>query len=194
MQTQTIPLFPLYSVLFPGGPLQLRIFETRYLDMISTCLKTGSGFGVCMIREGREVGAAAETHEIGTFGHISYWHKRADGLLGITVKGERRFRVLARTVLPNQLIQAEVAWLPEEPVLAVSEEDALLVDMLRQMMEQLDHPYITLSKHYDDAAWVSGRLVELLPLSLAHKQRLLQMDDPCERLAVVRALLDKNTI
>lgn len=194
METLTIPLFPLYSVLFPGGPLQLRVFEPRYLDMISQCLKNETGFGVCMIREGRETGLAAETYDVGTLGYISYWHKRSDGLLGVTVKGERRFRIHSRTVLPNQLIEAEVELLPEEPEMEVVEDDHFLVEMLQQMMEQLDHPYITLDKRYDDAAWVSGRLVELLPLELAQKQQLLQLDDPAERLAVIRAILDKQSL
>ena len=78
----------------------------------------------------------------------------------------------------------------EEQEIDVIEDDRFLVEMLQKMMDQLDHPYITLDKRYDDAAWVSGRLVELLPLDLTQKQQLLQMDDPGERLAVIRAILE----
>jgi Lon protease-like protein len=190
MATLTIPLFPLHSVLFPGGPLVLRIFEPRYLDMVSCCLKDESGFGVVLIREGREVGEAPQVYEVGTFGHISYWEQRKDGLLGITVTGERRFRILQTAVQPNQLMTAEVELLSTLPARPLPKQHTPLASLLQRILDELAHPYITLERHYDDAEWVGGRLAELLPLDLALKQRLLQEDDPLLRLARLKAILD----
>ena len=89
-----VPLFPLSTVLFPGGPLPLRIFEARYLDMIGRCMKDESPFGVVLIREGAEVGQA-ETHDIGTLARIVDWYQGSDGLLGVTAVGEDRFQLLS---------------------------------------------------------------------------------------------------
>ena len=185
----TIPIFPLHSVLFPGGPLVLRIFEPRYLDMISDCLKNDCGFGVCLIREGSEVGEAAEVYPVGTLGKITYWHKRPDGLLGVTVRGEQRFHIIEHRVEPNQLRVAEVELLPLDEESEVPEKYQGLVTMLKSIISELDHPYINLPKQYDDAGWVSARLVELLPLEYSHKQRLLQESDPLQRLEVLLQLM-----
>ena len=189
MSRLTIPIFPLHSVLFPGGPLVLRIFEPRYLDMVSDCLKRDSGFGVCLIKDGSEVGEAAEVYPVGTVGKITYWHKRPDGLLGVTVRGEQRFRIIEQRVQPNQLIMAEVELLPNDPPSAIGEKHQGLVAMLKRIIGELDHPYINLPKDYDDAGWVSARLVELLPLEYSHKQRLLQEEDPQQRLEVLLQMM-----
>jgi hypothetical protein len=192
MDAVEIPLFPLHSVLFPGGPLALRVFEPRYLDMVSHAIRDESSFGVVLISDGEEVGEAAETFEVGTMGRVRYWHRRPDGVLGITVLGEKRFRILARTVQPNKLVIAQVALLPDEPAITVPEEFAPLASLLREIMEELDHPYINLPKHYDDAAWVGGRLAELLPIKLVQKQLLLQLQDPIERLQRLRDIAESG--
>jgi len=188
----TIPLFPLNTVLFPGGVLPLRIFEPRYLDMVSNCLRSETGIGVVLIKEGSEVGTAAQPHDVGTMASICYWNKRNDGLLGMTLKGEQRFRILSQTIEPNQLILADVELLTdvaETPVLA---EYQHLVDLLKQIISQLEPPYTTMPTHYDDAAWVSARLVELLPLQLSKKQYLLEAEDPLERLTELSASLHEK--
>ncbi len=192
MAPLTIPIFPLHSVLFPGGPLALRIFETRYLDMISRCLKTDSGFGVCLIKEGAEVGEAAEVYPVGTLGRITYWDRRPDGLLGVTLRGERRFRIIDQRVEPDQLLMAEVALLPAEPACPLPDEYLGLAEMLQRIMGELDHPYTTLPKHYDDAGWVSARLTELLPLSHRHKQQLLEEGEPLQRLERLVQLITRR--
>ena len=188
MKRLTIPIFPLHSVLFPGGPLALRIFEPRYLDMVSRCLKEERGFGVCLIKKGSEVGPAAEVYAVGTLGQITYWHQRADGLLGVTLVGEQRFHILKQWVESNQLVIAEVELLPNDPRSPIEDKYLGLVAMLKRIIGELDHPYINLPKQYEDAGWVSARLVELLPLEHSHKQRLLQERDPLQRLAVLLQL------
>lgn len=189
MSRQRMPIFPLHSVLLPGGPMALRIFEPRYLDMVCRCLRDESGFGVALIREGQEVGPAAEVYGVGTLVGISYWEQRKDGLLGITIRGEQRFRILDSEVQENQLRIAEVELLAEEEELPLPGEYRYMAAMLQRILDDLSHPYITLPRRYDDAAWVAGRLIELLPLELALKQRLLQMDGPLQRLEMISGLL-----
>ena len=184
-----IPLFPLNAVLFPGGALPLRIFEPRYLDMISESMKSESGIGVILIEEGREAGKAAKAHDVGTMSFISYWHKRNDGMLGITLTGEQRFRVLDTEVKPNQLIMAEVELLPAFNVSEKEYETEKFVKLLKQIIAQLEPPYTTMIKYYDDMDWVSARLIELLPLQLVDKQKMLQMSDVNERINYLHPLL-----
>ena len=192
--TLSIPLFPLNTVLFPGGVLPLRIFEPRYLDMISECLKTDSGIGVVLIRNGREVGELADTHEVGTLSHIRYWHKRPDGLLGVTLEGEQRFRILSTEVRPNQLLIADVELLAEAPFIPVTASHQQLVDLLKQIINQLEPPYTTLTPAYENASWVSARLVELLPFDLLDKQKLLITEDADQRLDAITTMLHKMDI
>lgn len=188
-QTLDIPLFPLHTVLFPGGALPLRIFEPRYLDMISDCLRHESGFGICLINEGKETGKAAESFEHGTLATISYWQQLPDGLLGVTVRGQQRFQVLDLEVGKNQLTTARVELLEHEPVVKPPPRFNVLIDMVKEMLEEMGHPYTTLPKHYDQASWLGYRLAELLPISLIQKQYFLQLNDPIERLERLSAIL-----
>jgi hypothetical protein len=190
MNTVRLPLFPLHTVLFPGGPLPLRIFEPRYLDMVSACLKTETGFGVVLIREGREVGEAATPHVVGTVAHIVDWHMRHDRLLGITAVGGRRFRIASVQVQPNQLSVAKAELLPEDPPASVPADYLPLVDLLRRLIDQAGHHYTTLPARFGDAGWVGCRLAELLPIGMARKQVLLQLDDPIQRLEQLFELLE----
>lgn len=192
MRRLNIPLFPLHTVLFPGGVLPLRIFEPRYLDMVSDCLRQDSGFGICLIREGKEIGVAASTYEVGTLARISWFDRRDDGLLGINVSGEQRFRILTSEVQPNQLVRAEVELLAAEPPCVVPEDYRHLAQLLQGILDQLDFPYAKLPRHYDDAAWLGARLTELLPLKLELKQYLLQLDDALARLERLRAVMENG--
>jgi Lon protease-like protein len=184
-----IPLFPLHAVLFPGGTLPLRIFEPRYLDMVSQCMKEESGFGICLIREGSEVGKAADTFEMGTLSEISYFNQFPDGLLGITAKGKQRFRIVSKAVHANQLTIAEVELMENEPTQPLPQEFSSIAEILQKLLEQLDPPFNRIEKYYDDASWVSARLAELLPIRLEQKQYFLQLDDPIQRLERLEALL-----
>jgi len=190
MTSQTIPLFPLHTVLFPGGTLPLRIFEPRYLDMVSNCMKTGKGFGVCLIREGSEVGRAADTYDIGTLCDITYFDKQPDGLLGITAEGRQRFQIISTEVQHNQLTLANVTLLDNEVTCPLPPEYTTAADILRALLEQLGYPFAKMQKHYDEASWVSSRLAELLPIRLEQKQYFLQLDDPVQRLERLTALLE----
>jgi len=177
-----IALFPLHAVLFPGGPLPLRIFETRYTDMVRRCMRTQQPFGVVMIQEGEEAGVVATTATVGCTARIVDFHTLHDGLLGISCVGERKFRVLRVWRADDGLNMGEVAWLPVEPELPVPAECERLASTLRRALEELAEHYENVERKFDDAAWIGARVAELLPIELADKQALLELDDPIERL------------
>lgn len=189
MSLESLPLFPLHTVLFPGGVLPLRIFEPRYLDLVSDCLRNDQGFGVCLISAGQEVGAAAEAYQVGTSARIQDWDNTPEGLLAVTVRGERRFRILRLEVRADQLSVAEVEWIAEAPQCALPVEYAPLARLLDHLLDDLEPPFKTLPRALDDAGWVGARLIELLPLDPVEKQALLELDDPLLRLATVASRL-----
>ncbi len=182
---KNLPLFPLKSLLFPGGVLSLKVFEARYLDMLTLCEKEGTGFGICLISDGSEVGKAAEIYSFGTLVEITFWENRKDGLLGISVKGERKFKVLKKSVTKNELLIADVELIEAEPDTTMPEQYLPMVNVLKKIFAALQHPYITLPKKYDDASWVGSRLSELLPLPMQKKQQLLELNEPMGRLAML---------
>ncbi len=190
--TAEIALFPLNTVLFPGGPLPLRIFETRYTDMVRRCMREQSAFGVVLIRAGVEVGEVASAAEIGTSARIVDFYQLPDRLLGITCLGEKRFRVVSRHRQPDGLNLGTVEWLPEEPKTAVPGEYQHLSDLLRKVLPELGDIYQTVPTHFDDASWVGSRLVEILPISLGDKQACLEMEDPVQRLARLSPLIRRD--
>ncbi len=190
MARMRIPLFPLNNVLFPGGVLPLRIFEPRYLEMISTCMKEGTGFGIALILSGHEVGEAAKTYDIGSHVRIIDWTLRDDGLLGISVQSEGRFRILSTETRPNQLLYAEVEMLEDPQAQTFPQQYSAAVDLLRDIISKVGGHYAELEPRYGDPLWVSGRLAELLPIELLQKQHMLQMDDPMQRLERLCAMWD----
>ncbi|RZA14024.1 MAG: ATP-dependent protease [Lysobacteraceae bacterium] len=190
---ESLPLFPLRTVLVPGAALGLRIFERRYLDMVAECGRKGSGFGVCMILQGEEAGAPASPAAWGCEATIEDFDNTPDGLLALRVRGGRRFQVLHARVRDNGLLVGDVRFHEDAPAvpgasLRLRPEHALLADLLRRIMEQVGSaagdPAPAL---FEDAPWVGWRLAELLPLSHAQRQQLLQVDDPHARL---QSLLD----
>ncbi len=183
MALSELPLFPLSSVLFPGGSLGLRIFEPRYLDLIKRCGRSGEGFGVCLILEGTEAGAPAIPAALGTEAAIVDFAMTDDGLLGITVEGRRRFHVERTRVRSDGLIVADVRWLPDPGEARVREEHALLGVLLARILDKAGVEHDGIGKgRLAEAEFVGWRLAEWLPLSAAERQWLLQLDDPHERL------------
>ena len=184
---QSIALFPLNVVLFPEGPLPLRIFETRYVDMVSRCMREDQRFGVALIREGSEVGPAA-TFDIGTMAKIVDFHQLSDGFLGLSCVGEQRFRILSRSRQTDGLNLAGIESLAREAKTAVPERHARLAELLKTVLPQLGEVYAGIEMHLDDAAWVGHRLAEILPIAAAEKQFCLELDDPIQRLDVLSPL------
>lgn len=191
---QEIPLFPLGAVLLCGGKLPLRIFEPRYLDLVGRCLKTDTGFGVVLIRAGRETrgeGGPPSIFEVGTYARILDFNPLAGGRLGVLCGGGGKFRVHHAWEAADKLMMAEVEFLPAERGAVIGEEFQPLVETLRLLVE---HPMIqelALDVDYEDARSVGWRLAELLPLAPETKQSLLQMQAPRERLLELRRLVAK---
>jgi Lon protease-like protein len=185
-----LPLFPLNTVLFPGGPLRLRIFEPRYLDMVSRCMRESSAFGVALIIEGREAGGAARTTAVGTTARIVDFERLEDGLLGITARGEQRFTIGEVKTQSDGLNIADVTMLPDEPVMEIPEDLGILVELLKQALAQVGAVYGNDTPQYQSASWVGMRLAEILPLPMPEKQQCLEMDNAVERLRLLRERLD----
>ena len=174
--------------MFPGGRLPLRIFESRYMEMAKACLRDDSAFGVCLIREGAEVGAPATPAAVGTLGKITAWDMPQLGLLQIVALGHQRFRILERSVERNGLARARVEVLPEGRDAALPAHCATCARLLERLIEQ--HGELFEAPHrLDSASWVGARLAEVLPLPLDLKQELLELDDAAERLERINALL-----
>ena len=191
-----IPLFPLGTVLFSGGQLPLKIFEARYLDMVSNCMRRGTDFGVVLIRRGTDARLSADAEQpdifdVGTEARIIDFNELDGGVLGIVAKGGRKIRVRTVTEQPDHLLIGQVEYLPEEPEGALQPEHEPLVGILKELIK---HPMIEKLKldiDFEDARSVSWRLAELLPIEPEIKQSLLQLQFPRERLSELTRLVTK---
>jgi hypothetical protein len=187
-----IPLFPLNTVLFPWGPLPLRIFEPRYIDMVGRCMKETTPFGVLLIREGQEAGPAT-VHEVGTLAEISDWYQGSDGLLGITAVGGQRFRLVSSERQSDGLNIGEIEPVPPEPDMPLPAAYARMLPLLEHVLDDLGKLYESLERRYDDAVWVSYRLMEILPIDLEEKQESLASSDTLGRLRRIEQFLASQT-
>ena len=202
-----LPLFPLQTVLFPGGLLPLRIFEVRYLDMIGRCHKTGTPFGVVCLTRGSEVrrpqppsagapkpsgdGFADEAFcEVGTLATINLLERPQPGLMMIHCTGTQRFRIRTSVQLKHGLWTADAELLAGDAEVAVPEDLAFTRRGLRHVAEsiarhspdttELPHP-----QRWDDCGWLANRWSELLPVSIETRQRFMALDNPLLRLELV---------
>ena len=185
-----LSLFPLNTVLFPGGLLPLRIFEPRYLDMVGRCMREGADFGVVLIRSGEETGAVAQMAAVGTGARVVDFSQLPDGLLGVMCRGSRRFRLCSHRVQPDGLRVGEIEWLSEPGPEAIAEEHRPLAQVLRRVLQELGDTARHLDADFEDADWVSNRLAEFLPLEREDQQRLLEVNDPQERMRRLAPLIE----
>ena len=183
-------IFPLNTVLFPEGVLALKVFEQRYLEMTKACLRDGRPFGVCLIREGREVGAAAVPEPVGCLAAIESWEMPHPGLFHLVTRGGGRFRIREMRVAPNHLISAAVDPIPEDS--ATSGADSLCRRTLQAIIERVGAGHFPAPVRLDDAAWIGYRLAEILPLDARTKQELLEITDAAARLERLRTLLARQ--
>lgn len=186
---EEIALFPLRSVLLPGGLLPLRIFEPRYVDLVGRCLREERVFGVVLIVEGSETDSQVSTEQVGTSARIVDFQSMPGGLLGVLCRGERRFRIDSRSQQPDGLNRARISWLPEPPAQPLAVEFEPLVALLREALATLTASRRYFEPHYQDAGWVSHRLAELLPLEPTLLQRLLELEDATARLRLLTPLV-----
>jgi Lon protease-like protein len=188
------PLFPLSTVLFPGGPLPLRIFETRYIDMVRRCTRERCSFGVLLIQAGTEVGVGgtSTTSEVGTTARIVDFDSLPDGLLGITCIGESRFSVARRWQQADGLHVGDIEVAGPAPRIELPPEFQHLGELLRKVLPELGELYASVPMDFSDAGWVGYRLAEILPISLADKQYCLELDDPIARLSRLNPLIRRT--
>jgi len=188
--TRELPLFPLNTVLFPGGRLRLKVFEARYLDMAADCLRRDLPFGVCLIRQGSEVGAAARPEPVGCLARIVSADMDSPGVMQIEARGEGRFIVESTRVAANQLLLGQVRDKDDEPAQPVPAESQVALDFLRAIAARL--PEAGLGEIRDDATWTGFRLAEVLPLKAGARQAMLEMNDAVKRLEILLEFMRRN--
>ena len=190
---QQLPLFLLQTVLFPEQQLPLRVFEARYMDMISACLKDEKPFGVVLIKNGSEVGEIAEPEQVGTLAWIEQWEMPQAGMLHILVRGDRRFRIgdINRTA---KLARADVTLWEHEPQEAIPAEFADMAEFIQAVIRDFDDQLIAKPHRYEDASWVGMRLAHLLPVEARLKQAWLEERSPVARLRSIKATLDAMAV
>ncbi len=174
-----LPLFLLHAVLVPGARLPLKVFEARYVDMVSRCLKSGEPFGICLLKSGAEVGAAGVPQPVGTLAYIEECESPQTGILMLQVRGGERFQI-QKLHKQGELLLADVELWPLEPELEVPERYAMLVEFLQEVLEGAE---LAEEPEFNNAAWVSWRLAERLPVIHEIRQRWLAQRDPIIRLA-----------
>ncbi|HVL56958.1 MAG TPA: LON peptidase substrate-binding domain-containing protein [Burkholderiaceae bacterium] len=196
-----VPIFPLNTVLFPGGVLPLRVFEARYLDMVRDCLQHDRPFGVCLIVRGQEVGAAAEHESVGCLAQIRGWDMQQLGVLQLRTVGTERFRVLERSVGANALVRATIDPIAADDALPVPQELADCAALARRIVQDIEQrepdpqrriiepPY-----EFDSASWVANRLSEVLPIPVSARQGLMALEDPLARLSLVHRFLHQHQV
>ena len=191
-----LPLFPLNTVLFPGGLLPLRIFEQRYIEMAKACLKDARPFGVCLITRGDEVATPASAppsfSTLGTQATLSAWDMPQLGILHVTAVGGDRFQMRAHRVEASGLVVAEVVNIPAEPALPLHERFQPVAKLLELMATRTGPQQFPESHAYDDASWVGYRLAEMLPLPLSIKQGMLEINDAEMRLSLLQKFLQQQ--
>ena len=187
-----IPIFPLQTVLFPGGHLPLRIFEPRYIDMVRECSARNRHFGVCLLNNPEETYSPATHLRVGTTAAIYDFSTLDDGLLGIAARGVEKFVIQKTRMRDNGLLMAEVETLSETVPVELPDQYSVLSMITGRFMEQLGGNYPEYQPHQlQDSVWVSYRLSELLPLENNEKQALLQITDPLDHLQVLLEALPR---
>jgi Lon protease-like protein len=201
----SLPLFPLGTVLFPGGVLPLRIFEVRYLDMIGKCHKAGAPFGVVSLTQGSEVrqpGAGKEAFAtVGTIATIIELEAPQPGLMMIRAQGEQRFRITSSDQLRHGLWVADVQRVDADLAVPVPGDLQGTADALERLIQSLQQKssgpeQMPLNRPFrlDDCGWVANRWCELLPLPVQLKQRLMELENPLVRLELVSDVLARTGI
>lgn len=211
MRPTLLPLFPLHTVLFPGGELPLQIFEVRYLNLIKRCAQSGEPFGIVCLQSGHEVRRAPQVGQldnnrpeetfaqVGTLASLTQIRHPQPGLLLITVRGGQRFHIDRTEMLPHGLWMGHVSWLPDDLPSPLPIEHARLPNRLRAVMQAMADdglaPGPTLPSLQDtcwqEAGWLANRWAERLPLPAVERQRLMSLDNPAWRLDLVAEWLDK---
>ena len=187
MSDQGVPIFPLRTILFPGSKLPLRIFEPRYLDMVSRCMRSNIEFGIVLSRKVPQPGML-ETYATGTLAKIIDWNQGDDGLLGITTLGTNKFELLSITKQEDELNVGEIKIIEKEEDFKAPPNFDNMISLLEAILEDINL-YHEREKYFESASWVSFRFAEILPLKIEDKQKCLEFDDPILRLNFLEPLI-----
>ena len=187
MSDQRIPIFPLRTILFPGSKLPLRIFEPRYLDMVSACMRSKREFGIVLSRKVPQPGML-ETYATGTLATIIDWNQGNDGLLGITVLGTNKFELLSMIKQEDGLNIGEIKIIEREEDFKAPPNFDNMINLLEAILDDIDL-HDDREKFFESASWVSFRFAEILPLKIEDKQKCLEFDDPILRLNFLEPLI-----
>ena len=182
-----LPIFPLRTILFPDSKLPLRIFEPRYIDMVSQCMREDSEFGIILSRESTDP-KMFETYDTGTLAKIIDWDQGEDGLLGITTKGTQKFRLTDLDKQEDGLNVATIEKLVKEEHYRPPKEFENLVILLKAILDDVNI-YNKDEINLESASWVSFRFAEILPLKIEDKQKCLELEDPILRLNYLQPLI-----
>lgn len=195
-ETASLPLFPLRTVLFPGGLLPLKVFEHRYVEMTKACLRNDRAFGVCLILEGDEVsrgdGNMPDVAKVGTLARITNVDVPQLGIMHVATLGGSRFEIRSHAPDALGLVVGDVSMLPDEASQPLGEQHAPLARLLKLIEAKLAPENFPAETHYDDATWVGYRLAELLPLPLSLKQSMLEVSDANIRLQALAQFLERQ--
>ena len=187
--SESLPLFPLQTVLFPEALLPLRIFESRYIDMVRECLRAGHGFGVVARFPQDERGSAWHAR-IGTEAIITDFTTLEDGLLGLSTRGQRRFLIESTQARQNGLLIGQISWLAPEPARPVAPQYAALQTLMHELLRH-EALAAQLQVEPDQADSLGFALASVLPLELWQAQQLLEITDPQERLEQLMGLVEQ---
>jgi Lon protease-like protein len=189
-----IAIFPLRTVLLPGGALPLKIFEQRYLDMTKVCIRDDVPFGVCLIRDGAEVGAAAVPYPVGCTARISEWDMPHLGLFQLACRGEQVFRIVEHWTLKSGLLRAQVDLMQLPAPATLPGEYQSLAELLERIIDKFGAERFPAPVQLDDGDWVACRLAEVLPLEMEFKQALLEANGPLQRLGMLSEFLRSRSV
>ena len=191
-QPTELAIFPLNLVLFPGATLPLKIFEQRYIDMTKACLRDELPFGVCLIRDGSEVGAPAEHETVGCSARIMHWDMPHTGIFLLACTGEQAFRLHDCRTASNGLISGGIEWLDREDDVIEPAHLETCRSALKTLAENTGEDIFGGPARYEDPEWVSYRLCELLPIDNRHKQALLEQRGSGQRLAEISRIIQPS--
>jgi len=196
-----LAIFPLETVLFPDGVLTLRVFEARYLDLVSECTAADAPFGVCLITQGSETDPDARHEPIGCTARIVDFDVEESGLLSVRAHGGQRFRVLARRLRQDGLVRADIEMIEPDAEVPVPPEHADCETLVRRLVDDLVarepdpmRRMIAEPCRFDSASWVGNRICEFLPIAPRARQRLMELDDPVARLSLIHQYLHQHQV
>ena len=191
MKNKLIPFFPLQSIVLPGGLFPLRIFERRYLDMVRDCIKNDTGFCITLVRNNSQENYVTDIYNYGCYVKITDWNQLDGGLLGITVEGINKVKILSRNLDKTNLLTGEIENINPEKEYMIPQKYLLLSRFYKKIYPGIKHVINFTKERYADASWIGFRLIECLPLDSSTKNKLIAIDHAIERLDMLHMIIQK---